>query len=61
MLEFIVLGQVPGTHFQIDFISVLLTAVALLGLLLLIVLVLHTWHHVILATRKLLLIEQLTI
>ena len=61
MLEFIVLGKVPGTHIQVDFMLVLIVAALLLALLLTIILFSHIWKRLLDATRKMLTLEHLTI
>lgn len=61
MLEFIVLGQVPGTHLQVNFVLVIMIGLVLSGLVLFVFLIMRYWQRAVNAAYKVRFIEHFTI
>lgn len=61
MLNFIVLGQVPGTTIQIDFMLLLIAFDALICFALFVILVKHVWRRSVQTLHELLQIELVSL
>lgn len=61
MLEFIVLGKVPGTQIQMDFTLLLIAAGIFIASLALFITVSHMWRRMLDATRSMLTLRQIAL
>jgi hypothetical protein len=61
MLEFIVLGKIPGTQVQVDFMLLLMSAAIFVSALLLLLVMSRAWHRLIDAARSILMLKNIAL